>query len=166
MLVLLAPASSAGAQQLSPRQREVWESVEARWHAWQGRNLEQLLLLHHARFHRWNPRTGTLQSRDSLPPQWRMMTRFETVDSVALEPVAIDLFGDAAAVHYISRETVRLTAEAPPVVAGRAKAGVPQVVSIRWSDYLVKTKGRWLYIGGARINCSPLEGSSSCRDAK
>ena len=94
------------------------------------------------------------------------MTRFETVDSVTLEPVAIDLFGEAAAVHYISRETVRLRPDAPPVVAGRAKAGVPQMVSIRWSDYLIRTHGHWLYIGGARINCSPLEASSSCRDGK
>lgn len=93
------------------------------------------------------------------------MTQFEAIDSLALDPVAIDLFGDVAAVHYISQEIVRFTAEAPPVLAGQAKAGVPQVVRIRWSDYLVKTSGQWLYVGGARINCSPLEKSASCRGA-
>jgi hypothetical protein len=95
------------------------------------------------------------------------MRQSETVVAITLEPIAVDLDGDFAAAHYVSHETVRLAPTAPAVVAGRARAAEPIAVAIRWSDYLVRADGRWLHVGGARINCSPLEAAgSACRPPK
>ena len=109
-----------------------------------------MLTYYHPRFHRWNVITANLGGRDRLLEGWQRQRTLETVVSHTLELSTIDMFGTFAAVHYISRETVGFTAEAPPVLEGRAKAGETFEWSIRWSDYLVEEEGRWLFIGGAR----------------
>ena len=143
-------AVQAGAQDLTAAQREVWQRVESRWQAWQEGDFAQMLNYYHARFHRWNVGAASLGGRDALLARWHRQRTLETVISHTLEPRAIDVFGNFAAVHYISRETVRFTAEAPPVLEGRVKAGETFEWPIRWSDYLVKEEGRWLFIGGSR----------------
>ena len=161
----LGLTSQADAQNLTGAQREAWQSVEERWRAWQESDFGRMLALHHPRFHRWSVSRPSLGARDELLARWQRNRKLETVISHTLEPVAVDLFGDFAAIHYISKETVGLAAEAPPVLEGRIKAGETFVWPIRWSDYLVKEKGRWLYIGGARHgSCALFERSAfPCR---
>ena len=150
LTIILGLIFRAGAQTLTEPQRQAWQNVEERWRAWQKGDFEKMLALHHPRFHRWSGARPNLEVRDGLLARWQRVRKLETVISYTLEPIAVDLFGDYAAIHYISRETVRLEPEAPPVLEGRIKAGETHVTAIRWSDYLVKEKGRWLYIGGAR----------------
>lgn len=150
LIIILGTSSLAGAQTLTEPQRHAWQNVEERWQAWQKGDFEKMLALHHPRFHRWSGAKPKLEARDELLARWQRVRKLETVISYTLEPVAIDLYGDYAAIHYISRETVWLEPEAPPVLEGRIKAGQTHVTAIRWSDYLVKEKGHWLYIGGAR----------------
>jgi hypothetical protein len=58
-----------------------------------------MLSLHHPRFHRWNPVSGSLRARDSLLAQWRRTRQSEAVVAIKLEPIAVDLYGDFAAAH-------------------------------------------------------------------
>lgn len=78
------------------------------------------------------------------------MKKVEKLVSLKLEPVSIEVHGDTAAIHYISYETVTFTAEAFLVTAGKVKAGEEIEIPVRWSEFLVKKKGKWLLIGGSR----------------
>jgi ketosteroid isomerase-like protein len=139
-LILLSPPR-LGAQQLDSAHREVWQTVEARWRAWQAGDLEKMLALYHPRFHAWNRVSGRLDGHD-----------------------AVELYEKFAAVFYVSRETVKQI----PVTTGAetvSAAGTePTVVTIRWSDYLVKDGGRWLFVGYSGLPCSQSEPvGSACR---
>ena len=68
LILTVVPAPGARAQQLDSTQREVWQTVEARWRAWQAADLEKMLSLYHPRFHGWNRVTGRLDGHDALLP--------------------------------------------------------------------------------------------------
>ena len=153
-----------GGQQFNPAQRAVWQTVEARWRAWQTGNLEKMLTLYHQRFHAWNRATGRLDSHDSMLARWRAALRTETILDVKLEPIALEVYGDFAAVFYVSRETVKAIPSAstgPPSNGASAEANV---VTIRWTDYLIREGDRWLFVSYGGTPCSQSEPADSlCR---
>jgi uncharacterized protein (TIGR02246 family) len=158
--VAVASARALGAQQLDAAQREVWRAVEARWQAWQAGDLEKMLRLYHPRFHAWNRVSGRLDGHDSLLTRWRSALQSESILAVKLEPVVVEVFGDVAAAYYVSRETVKPAPAAP----ARPSATDSTTVSIRWSDYLVREDGRWLFVGYSGTPCSQAEPPGSvCR---
>ena len=164
-LILLSPPR-LGAQQLDSAHREVWQTVEARWRAWQAGDLEKMLALYHPRFHAWNRVSGRLDGHDALLARWTSALKSESILDVKLEPIAVELYEKFAAVFYVSRETVKQI----PVTTGAetvSAAGTePTVVTIRWSDYLVKDGGRWLFVGYSGLPCSQSEPvGSACRSS-
>ena len=159
-----ASARNAAAQQFNSAQREVWERVESRWRAWQTGDLEKMLSLYHPRFHAWNRATGRLDGHDSMRARWMAALQTETIVDVKLEPIALELYGDFATVFYVSRETVKTIPSASAVAPGSAASGEPTVVTIRWTDYLIRDGGRWLFVSYGGVPCSPSEPASSlCR---
>lgn len=92
-----------------------------------------------------------------LDDLWEEFTRNEEYTGVRLEPVAIDLFGEGrfAAAHYVAHAHVRWIGEAFTAASGRrVQAGDEATIPVRWSDFLVKEGGKWLYVGGYRDgNC-------------
>ena len=166
LAVACASPGTAGGQQLDSARRDVWQSVEARWRAWQAGDLDRMLRLYHPRFHTWNRVSGALDGRDSLLARWRRALQSETILAVRLEPIAVERYGDFATAFYVSRDTVRVTSTAVPPAARGALPPEPSVVTIRWSDYLVRDGGRWLFVGYGGVPCSPSEApGSACRAA-
>ena len=152
-------SQSVQAQQLNSAQREVWQTVETRWRAWQAGDLDKMLILYHSRFHAWNRVTGRLDGHDAMLARWKTALQSEKILAVNLQPIAVEVYGEFAAVFYVSRETVKVTSG-----AGNEEGGLPNVVAIRWSDYLVREKGRWLFVGYNGVPCSQSEPADSpCR---
>jgi hypothetical protein len=160
----LVSAPRLGAQQFDSAHREVWQTVEARWRAWQAGDLEKMVALYHPRFHAWNRVSGRLDAHDALLARWRDALQSERILDVKLEPIAVELYGEFAAAFYVSRETVKQISATARTDAGSAAGAEPTVVTIRWSDYLVKDGGRWLFIGYGGSPCSQSEPAGSpCR---
>src|SRR5689334_21273668 len=146
-LGLAVTPAGLGAQALDSARREVWRAVEGRWQAWQAGDLERMLSFYHPRFHAWNRLSGGLDAHDAMVTRWRRALESETILAVALKPVAVERYGDFASVFYVSRETVKPlpgAGAAPPDTGQRAR---PSVVAIRWAEYLVRERGRWLSVG-------------------
>ena len=130
----LISVRDVAAQQFNSAQREVWETVQSRWRAWQKGDLEKMLRLYHKRFHAWNRATGRLDGYDSMRTRWMAALQTETILDVKLEPIALELYGDFAAVFYVSRETVKAIPSPSAVPQSNAAGSEPTVVTIRWTD--------------------------------
>jgi hypothetical protein len=164
LTLMLLSLHSADAQQLDKPQGEVWQTVEARWRAWQSGDLEKMLALCHPRFHAWNRVSGRLDDHNTLRTRWRNALEAERILDVKLEPITVEVYGDFAAVFYVSRETVKQVSVAGSVEKGTPSVAEPSLVTIRWSDYLVKAGGRWLFVGYSGVPCSQSEPAGTpCR---
>jgi len=154
-------ATRAGAQQLNPEQREVWQAVDTRWKAWETADLTKMLQSYHPSFRAWSSVTGRLDDSKSLTAVWKAILEVERVDSVQLEPVAVQVNGDFATAYYVSREKVaRITRD----TATKQSVETPMVLSSLWSEYLAKSNGRWLTIGYSSVECTdPEPEGSACR---
>ncbi len=123
-----------------------------------------MLQLYHPRFHAWNRATGRLDGHDAMVGRWKSALETERILAVKLEPTAVEVFGDFAAAYYVSHETVQQLRGSPAPADASAREAGPTVVSIRWSDYLVREGGRWLFVGYGGVECSPSEPPGSvCR---
>jgi hypothetical protein len=123
-----------------------------------------MLSFYHPRWHGWNRVTGGLDGHDALLARWQRALASETILAVTLEPVAVERYGNFAAVFYVSRETVKPAPRAAAATADSAQRAQPSIVSIRWAEYLVRERGRWLSVGYSGVPCSETEPSgSACR---
>jgi ketosteroid isomerase-like protein len=150
LTVCLMLNSSLAAQTLNKDQRAVWQTVQARWDAWQKGDVDTMLTFYEPKYRRWNTGRPKLDSRDDLAAAFKAVKAFERPVSMTLESIVIDVFGDAAVAHYVSREIVTFTEDAPIVKDKKVKAGENVEWPIRWSEFLIKKKGRWQIAGGSR----------------
>ena len=153
-------AHGVAAQQLNSAQSVVWQTVESRWRAWKAGDLEKMLALYHQQFHTWNRVTGRLDGRDSMLERWKVALHSERILDVKLQPITLELYGDFAVVFYVSRETVQ-TIPTASTVGQTTASGEPTVVTIRWTDYLIRDRGRWLFVGYGGVPCSQTEPAGS-----
>lgn len=118
----------------SPAQREVWKTVEAYSAASHARDLDRYLSYWHPDFIGWH--NGDEAPTDKAARTKGLTWYFAntTPEEFALEPMAIQVLGDVAVVHYKIRQTLRQR-------DGEAAASVSH-----WTDVLVNEEGRWLLI--------------------
>lgn len=112
-------------------------------------------------FHAWNRVTGRLDGHDAMLARWETALQSEKILAVNLQPIAVEVYGEFAAVFYVSRETVKVTSG-----AGNEEGGLPNVVAIRWSDYLVREKAAgfsWATTAYLAHNLSPQTRRVVCR---
>ena len=84
--------------------------------------MEKMLILYHSRFHAWNRVTGRLDGHDAMLARWKTALQSEKILAVNLQPIAVEVYGEFAAVFYVSRETVKVTSG-----AGNEEGGLPNV---------------------------------------
>ena len=72
--------------------------------------------------------------------------------------VRSERYGDFAAVFYVSHETVK---PMPAATADSAQHTQPSVIAIRWAEYLVRDRGRWVSVGYSGVPCSEAEPADS-----
>jgi ketosteroid isomerase-like protein len=132
--VLLA-STPVFAQEWSAAQKDVWKNVEAYWALYAQGDVEGFLAYFHTEYRGWS-------NQDALPGTKAIARKFLSYGMkntktlvYDVRPVAIQIYGDIAFVHYyyttIEKE-----------VEGKAKT-----VSGRWTDILTKQGDKWVMIG-------------------
>jgi hypothetical protein len=143
--VLLLGLSTAHAQ-TTPDERAVWASVETTWNHFAYGDLDDALA-DYEHWHRWGVDTPGLWSRADLREHEERNGQSGRIDDLRLEPVLIQVFGDAAVVHYIAHVTY---------VFNESEDRFP--TASRWSDFRVRQGDRWLIVGGFREGMCQLVG--------
>jgi ketosteroid isomerase-like protein len=119
---------NAFTEEWSPAQKEVWKLEEAYWDARTKEDKEGALAFFHQNCSLW--------PTQQLSPIGKASIKLSTIRSLKLKPMAINLFGNVAIVHY------HFSASA----AG--EDWLSRVTRV-W----MKENGKWLIIGGAVADC-------------
>jgi hypothetical protein len=139
LLVTLAGISllfSAGlqpfGQELSAKQKEVWQMEIQYWELLKGKNLKGFEELYHKDYIGWNDWIKKPMDKDGM--QREVMKWYDYVDSYTVKPEAINLFVKFAIIYYRFRWSSK-SAEWPNI-------------SGRMCHFWIKEVGKWQMIGG------------------
>ena len=128
------------ARQWSADQQAVWETVRAYSTASRERDLERYLSYWHPGFLGWHNGDDAPTDKAARIKGLTWYFANTTPEDYTVEPMGVQVFGNAGVVHYKIRQTLRMK-------DGKRSSGVAH-----WTDVLVKDNGRWLLIsdhGGA-----------------
>ena len=131
-LLIVFPASLA-AQEWSAEQKQVWTAVEAQWRV--ENNLEEFLATMHPNFSGWSYGDPLPSDKASVKKWHGHNLDKERIFLFELKPVAIQVHGTVAVVHYYYREVVK------------GIEGKEETRSGRFTDVWMKDGEKWLVIG-------------------
>lgn len=141
ILALLAFASipvvipaSLPAQDWSPAQQEVVQTVEEYTRASIGGNVEEIMSYFHAEFRGWNYGQNRPLDRDQTGSMIEGFYAHNQLVDFEIEPLAVQVRGDVAVVHLRYREDMKVGGGMDVSVAGP------------WSMTLVRDEGDWLFL--------------------
>jgi hypothetical protein len=136
------------------REKEaVWKAVETRFYSWKDNDYDAHMAIYHPEWRRWSLNSRELMKKDDFIGLWEMMKNDEQVVDMTLEPVEIKFYcdGDMAIVHFLSTESYLWTGTSKSDDDGELiERGSVLTTTMRWSDVMVREKGKWLYVGGHR----------------
>lgn len=123
------------AQQWSPAQEEVWQSVESYWGLFASEDIGGFLSYLHDDFTGWS--YGAAVPRTKADMEKSLTQDFATSETISydIKPAAIKLHGDVAIVHYYFDRTYL------------DDKGDRHTATGRWTDILIRQAGRWIMIG-------------------
>lgn len=131
----LMSAPPALAQQWSPAQTEVWNSVEAFHAKYAAGDLEGVFSNIHENYVGWDLSEPTTSNKARLRKFLDYNFKNEKTDLYDVQPVGINVVGDTAIVYYHF------------TVITKDAAGEKSYLTGRWADVLKKQDGQWLLIG-------------------
>lgn len=146
---------------LSPEHQAVWSAVNARWQAWLEDDFDAYLAIHDDSWHRWALHSPALENLEDIKSFWERAKKNEQTLAFELTPISIELYGEGrfAAVHYVARETVRRLRQRTAPDGRVIPVGNETLISIRFSDFMVRGGDDWLYVGGYRDgSCALFKG--------
>ena len=123
------------AQEWSPAQKEVWKNVEAYNALYAQRDLEGFVAYFHPDYRGWDYESALPMDKASSRKFLEHAFKTTTTLVYDIKPVAIQIYGNVAFVHYYYTEVYK-------DVEGKQKSS-----SGRWTDILLKQGDRWLMIG-------------------
>ncbi len=123
------------AQEWSAAQKEVWKNVEAYWELAAQGDLEGFMGYFHSDYRGWSYQNPLPGDKASARKWIGHGMRTEKTLVHEIKPVAIQIYGNIAFVHYHYAETVK-DAE-----------GKQKNRSGRWTDILTKQGDKWVMIG-------------------
>jgi hypothetical protein len=134
LLIALGLPAAANAQDWSPEQTEVWDTVVAQWaatrakdHTWPERTL-------HPSFLGWTDTYPMPRDKEGVKAWERYDSEGSQVHAQELNPVGIVVEGSTAVVHYYYS------------TAAEDRDGKHKTTHGRYTDVLVKHEGKWLFI--------------------
>lgn len=131
-------------------QKEVLAAVEARNQAWADGDFESFMSLTHDRWLRWSMTSAGLMKKEDYARFWDDIKSDEEIVSMSVDPVAIEVFGDAAVAHYVTTEELIWTGDPEQIGDADLGPGDEFDARLRWSDFWIKQNGRWMVVGGHR----------------
>ncbi|RED92993.1 hypothetical protein [Marinoscillum furvescens] len=142
---------------LTNQNDSVWAAVHDRWTAWSEVDAEGFIGQHHPEWKRWGfSSSGLLEVKDlrNFFDEWQKDERYVSFE---LSLIDMEVFDNGfCAVHYLVEARVEWIGEPFTASTGAiVKKGDQTTIRTRWSDFLVREQGRWLYVGGYRDgNCA------------
>jgi ketosteroid isomerase-like protein len=130
------------AQEWSAAQKEVWKNVEAYWDLFAQGNLEGFLSYMHADYRGWSNSSALPEDKASSRKWLEYSMKNMKTAVYEIKPVAIQIFGNVAIVHYYYSEIMK-NAE-----------GKEESNNGRWTDVLMKQDTKWVMIGDHGGNLS------------
>jgi len=116
-------------------QKEVWKNVEAYWAAQAAGDLEGFLSYFHSDYLGWTYNSSLPEDKASVRKWIAYEMKSSKVQVYEVKPVAIQVYGNVAFVHYFFAQALK-DAE------GKEKS-----VQGRWTDILMKQGDKWVMIG-------------------
>ena len=123
------------AQEWSAAQKEVWKNVEAYWARDAAGDLEGFLSYFHENYIGWDLTEPMTSNKARLRKFVEHNYKTEKTVLHDIQPVAINVIGDVAVVHYYY------------TVLGKDADGKDTERSGRWADFLMKQGDKWVLIG-------------------
>jgi len=125
----------ARAQERTAAQMEVWNTIEAHWAIDKEKDLEGFLGYLHPDFLGWSNRAALPSDRASTEKWTRFRFSAEATVIYEIKPVGIKVHGDVAFAHYYAQ------------FVNRDADSEQETIHERWTDSLLKSGDRWLFIG-------------------
>ena len=145
LLLSLATPLSAQRPKFSAEQQQVWDREEEYWRCVKARDAAGYVALWDEHFVGWPYRNaepiGKDEIRSNTFPKWEG----HTLQSIKVEPKAVQLFSDVAIVHYKVSTTYAL------------QDGGAEVRTARITHTWRRTNGVWLIIGGMSALVPPAQ---------
>ncbi len=136
-LALAVFAGAASAQTWNPDQQEIWRFEEQQWKMAKEKDLTWIDKMVHPNLSYWDVDRPAPQNKASLLRWNRYSNTNATVLEQELFPISVTITGNIAVVQYsysIARENYKKDRE---------------TVTGRYTDILVKERGRWLFLAWA-----------------
>ncbi|GAB4378989.1 MAG: hypothetical protein Kow0042_27950 [Calditrichia bacterium] len=135
LMVVLSLSQSLQAQSWSDTQKEVWSNVETYWGLFAKGDAEGMLGYFHSEYIGWDVNEPLPSDKASTR---KGLAHFLSKNSIVLheiKPVAIQVHGNIAIVHYYYNMTIKNTEGKESTTGGR------------WTDILSKQGNKWVLIG-------------------
>lgn len=135
-------------------EQEIWNAIEGRFNSWKDNDFDMYMGYHHPEWRKWASQENELTTKEQMGEFWKIMKAEEECLEMEVTPIAIKIMedGKSAIAHYTHTETFTYHGEDMP--DGRTKGNTFRG-TLRWSDFMVKEKGKWFVIGGHRDMSMP-----------
>ena len=134
LCITLLSTTQLFGQEWSEEQKEVWKNVETYWDLGVKEDLEGIMGYFHDDFIGWSNRRALPNNKASRRKSMSHSFETTTVLIQELQPVAINIHGNVAIVHYYYSEL------------SKDVEGKENNASGRWTDILMKEGDKWLLI--------------------
>ena len=134
-LSLMLVVSTAGAQEWSSAEQEVWSFIKTCNDHFEQKDMEAAMECFHEDFIGWRAEDPMPRGKDWETTIGRFIAENTTTHASHLQPIEIRVYGDLAFAHYLGT-SVTTGPDGSLTQAGYA-----------WTDVLIKENGRWYWIG-------------------
>jgi hypothetical protein len=147
LIILLFQVVSSCHDGLKEDTENVWNSVEKRMATWKERDKNGQLELYHPDFRRWM--SDTLFNKETFLNNWELID--SRIVDIRIEKIELQFFTNSnlSVAHYMVNETLEWIGDDLEEDDFTIVTGETWTENYTVSDYFVKEKNEWLYIGGS-----------------
>lgn len=135
LMLCLCASAPAFAQQWDASQKEVWAAVEKAWETYAKDDLEGALSYYHPDYMGWHYMAPLPAGKDITEKWITYLLPKKEVVLYTLQPVAIQVHGNFAVVHYYFTMVAKTEKDEEKISSGR------------WTETWAKQDNKWLIIG-------------------
>ena len=135
LLCIVVFSTSFLAQEWTDAQKEVWKNIETYWKSFEQGDADGMLSYFHENYKGWENDSPLPNGKATTEKEIKYFLQNNKIVLNQIDPVAIEIYGDFAFVHYYF-DTTSKNAE-----------GKDNNQKGRWTDILKKQGNKWMLIG-------------------